>query len=102
VAIAPWANTATNRARHSAKVLDLMQAGVAVVAYDVGEMAATLGDGGVLVPPGDSVSFAAAVVELLDDVERRQVTAMAGQQRVRERFSWDALVRIALAVYGKR
>jgi glycosyltransferase involved in cell wall biosynthesis len=100
VAIAPWRNNATNRARHSAKVLDLMQDGVPVVAYDVGEMAVTLGDGGVLVEPEDASAFAAAVVGLLDDSERRRVMGMIGRERVRMLFGWDALAEVALTAYS--
>ena len=54
VAIVPWADTPPNRARHSAKVLELMAAGLPIVAYAVGELPATLGEAGVLVPPGDA------------------------------------------------
>ena len=54
VAIVPWADTPSNQARHSAKVLELMAAGLPIVAYAVGELPATLGEAGVLVPPGDA------------------------------------------------
>ncbi len=99
VAIAPWANTATNRARHSAKVLELMAAGLPVVAYDVGEMGATLGDAGVLVAPGDAAAFGEHVAELLGDRERRERLGARAWARVRESFSWDALADVALAAY---
>ncbi len=99
LAIAPWANTATNRARHSAKILELMQAGLPVVAYDVGEMAATLGDGGVLVQPGEAGAFAEAVAALLDDDERRRALGLAGRERVRTLFNWDTLAALALDAY---
>ncbi|MGE5603600.1 MAG: glycosyltransferase family 4 protein [Nitrososphaerales archaeon] len=99
VAIAPWANTATNRARHSAKILELMNAGLPVVAYDVGEMAVTLGAAGVLLQPGDSARFAEAVVGLVENPERRRVLGMHGQERVRTLFNWDVLAEVALSAY---
>ncbi len=99
LAIAPWANTATNRARHSAKILELMAAGVPVVAYDVGEMAATLGDAGLIVPAGDALGFAGATAGLLQDAERREAMGMIARERVQRLFSWDALADAALAAY---
>jgi glycosyltransferase involved in cell wall biosynthesis len=99
LAIAPWANTAANRARHSAKILELMDAGLPVVGYDVGEMAATLGDAGVLVQPEDSAGFAQAVAMLVDDPERRRVLGIRGQERVRAQFNWDALAEVVLDAY---
>lgn len=99
VAIAPWANTATNRARHSVKILELMDEGLPVVAYDVGEMGITLDDAGVVVQPGDSAGFARTVVELAQDPERRQLMGRRGQERVRALFTWDALAEVALGIY---
>jgi glycosyltransferase involved in cell wall biosynthesis len=99
VAIAPWSDTAANRARHSAKVLELMAAGVPVVAYRVGELSVTPGDAGALVEPGRADAFAGAVVGLLRDEARRVALAEAGRARVAEEFTWDALADVALAAY---
>jgi len=99
VAVVPWADTPSNRARHSAKVLELMQAGLPIVAYAVGELPATLGDGGVLVEPGDQAAFAKAIMALLlDKALARQIGAEA-QRRVLDRFVWQQLAEIALEAY---
>ena len=100
VALVPWADTPSNRARHSAKVLELMAAGLPVVAYAVGELPVTLGETGVLVPPGDAAAFAQAVAELLADPERARRLGAAAQLRVRERFVWSHLADVALAAYA--
>jgi glycosyltransferase involved in cell wall biosynthesis len=81
------------------KVLELMAAGVPTVAYGVGELPATLGDGGIVVAPGDAEAFAAALVELLGDSERAARMGAAAQARVGERFTWDGLAEIACAAY---
>ena len=81
VAIVPWADTPPNRARHSAKVLELMAAGLPIVAYAVGELPATLGEAGVLVPPGDADGFAAAVAALLADPDRGGPAGRCGAGR---------------------
>ncbi len=100
LAIAPWADTPSNRARHSAKIMELMAAGLPVVATAVGELLATLGEAGVLVPPGDTAAFAAAVAALLADPEQAAVLGRAARERVRNRFDWDVLAEAALGAYG--
>jgi len=100
LAIAPWENTAANRARHSAKILELMASGVPVVATRVGEMPATLGETGVLVAPRDVEAFAQAIVDLLHDRPRLVELGAAASRRVREHFNWDVLAGVALAAYG--
>ena len=99
VAIVPWADTLPNQARHSAKVLELMAAGLPIVAYAVGELPATLGEAGVQVPPGDAEAFAAAVVALLTDPDRAARLGAAVQARVQARFTWEHLADLALAAY---
>ena len=52
----------------------------------VGDEAASL-----FYTPGDAADFAAKVSDLLADPERRQEMGRTGQQRVAERFEWQAL-----------
>ena len=100
VAIVPWSDTPSNQARHSAKVLELMAAGLPIVAYAVGELPATLGEAGVLVPPGDADAFAAAVAGLLADPDRAAQLGAAAQTRVKSVFAWDRLADVSLAAYA--
>ena len=99
VAIVPWADTPSNQARHSAKVLELMAAGLSIVAYAVGELPATLGEAGVLVPPGDAEGFATAVAALLADPDRAAQLGAAAQTRVKSVFAWGRLADVSLAAY---
>ena len=100
VAIVPWADTPSNQARHSAKVLELMAAGLPIVAYAVGELPVTLGEAGVLVPPGDAEGFAAAVAALLAEPGRAARLGAAAQTRVQTQFTWERLADVALAAYA--
>jgi glycosyltransferase involved in cell wall biosynthesis len=100
VALAPWTDKPSNRARHSAKVLELMAAGLPIVAYAVGELPATLGDAGVLVSPGEVETFAAAVVSLMADPDRAAALGAAAQVRVGAEFTWERLADVAIAAYG--
>ena len=99
VAIVPWADTPSNQARHSAKVLELMAAGLPTVAYAVGELPATLGEAGVLVPPGDADAFATAVAALMADPDRAARLGVAARARVQAEFTWEHLAETALAAY---
>lgn len=62
-------------------VLEAMAAGVPVVASDVGDIAATVGDGGICVPAGDAAAFAAACERLLGDPRLHAETAAAARER---------------------
>ena len=99
-AIVPWGDTPSNRARHSAKVLELMAAGLPIVAYAVGELPATLGDAAHLVAPGDADAFAAAVVNLLAHPDRGRQLGAAARARVQARFTWSHLADVAVAAYA--
>ena len=99
LALVPWADTPPNRARNSAKVLELMSAGLPIVAYAVGELPVTLGDSAVLVPPGDEKAFAEAVVALLNAPERAAQLGANARRRVLAEYTWDKLARRALGAY---
>ena len=99
VAILPWTDTPANRARHSAKLLELMAAGAPIVAVSVGEIPATLGEAGVLVATGDAGAFASAVAGVLGDPARQANMSQAARERVAAEFTWDKLVDRALAAY---
>jgi len=101
VALAPWADTLPNRARNSAKVLELMSAGLPIVAYAVGELPVTLGDSAAVVPPGDEEAFAGAVVDLLNAPERAAQLGADARRRVLAEYTWDKLAEIALCAYER-
>jgi glycosyltransferase involved in cell wall biosynthesis len=73
-------------------LLEAQAAGLPVLAGASGGVPSIVADGetGVLVPPGDTPAFARALVELLDDPERRRRMGMAAQARVIARHSLDS------------
>ncbi len=93
VAVYPFDDTLINRSKCAVKLLDLMAAGVPVVAEAVGQNAVTIEHGvsGLLVPPGDEAVFAAAVTRLLDDPDLRERLSHGARRRVREHFTWESL-----------
>lgn len=75
--------------------LEAAAASVPVVAYDVGGVAETLVDGstGRLVPAGDVVAAAKAVVELAEDEQARQAAGQAARSFILNGFTVQDAVR---------
>ena len=102
VAIYPFDDTLVNRTKCPVKLLDLLAAGVTVVAEAVGQNIEYIrhGETGWLVAPGDVDSFAGAVVRLLEDAQLRERLGQAAARDVRERFAWEHLVETVERAYG--
>lgn len=74
-------------------VMEAMAVGVPVIATEVGDVPSMLeGRGGILVPPGDQAALEAALIELLNDPERRSELIAAGEEIAAGRDS-AAMVR---------
>src|SRR6266513_5493016 len=82
-------------------LLEAMNHGTPVIASRVGGMPDIVEDGvsGLLVPPGDADALAAAVRRLRGDPVLARRLGEAGRRRLREQFSWPAIVRRWLDVY---
>jgi glycosyltransferase involved in cell wall biosynthesis len=86
----------------SVSLLEAMSTGLCPVVTDVGGNRAVLGEGLVhhLTPPADPVALARAWGEGIRDAARRGADAEAARQRVRERFSLEAMVRSYERLYA--
>ncbi len=105
LALYPFDDTLINRTKCPVKLLDLLAAGIPVVAEAVGELPQMIraGETGLLVPPGDDEAFTAALLALLDDADRRQALGARAAVDVRARFSWDQLAaRVESALAWQR
>lgn len=101
VALYPFDDTLLNRTKCPVKLLDLLAAGVPVIADAVGQVAESIrpGETGLLVPPGDDAAFIEAVTSLLRDAPLRQSLGEHAARDARERFAWETLAPIAEAAY---
>jgi len=101
VAVMPFADTLINRAKCSVKLLELLHAGVPLVASRVGQASEYVQDGqtGLLVDPG-GVALARGVIELLADEPRRRALGDAAASDVANRWSWPRLVTVAEEAYA--
>lgn len=92
LAIMPFADTLMNRAKCSVKLLELLAAGVPVVASRVGQAAEYIRDRhtGILVDPG-GVPLARGALELLADPALRQRIGTQAATYVTTTWSWTTL-----------
>jgi glycosyltransferase involved in cell wall biosynthesis len=102
LAVVPLEDNPLNRARCPAKLVDLMAAGLPVVAEDVGQAREYIEhlSSGYLVRPGDSSAFASGVLRLLRDEELRSRLGRRARQRVAEQFPWDKLGVVVERAYS--
>lgn len=80
---------------------EALRAGVPLVATAVGGVPELVGEGAVLVPPGDAGALAAAVTGLLADPDRRAALAAAGRVQAGTWPSEDDTVAQVLSVYDE-
>jgi glycosyltransferase involved in cell wall biosynthesis len=101
LALVPMDDTLINRARALAKLLELMAAGLPIVAARVGQVAEYIEDGrsGLLVEPGDPAALARATLALLADPALRERLGQAARERVAQHYTWDRLALAAEAAY---
>ena len=80
---------------------EAMGAGLPIIATRVGALPEFIEDGvtGTLVPPGNIPALYRSILEKLENPGRAQTLADAGQELVRQRFSWDQSARIMTDIY---
>jgi glycosyltransferase involved in cell wall biosynthesis len=102
LALAPMDDTLINRTRGLAKLLELMAAGLPIVASRVGQAAEYLrhGASALLVEPNDPGELAAATLRLLQDAALREHLS-CGALAAAAHFSWDRLAETAEQAYQK-
>ena len=101
LAIYPYDDTLINRCKCAVKLVDLLGAGVPVVADRVGQNAEYIQDGvsGLLSSPDDTAEFVANAVRLLQDAELARRIGAAAAARIRDHFSWEGLADAAEKAY---
>jgi len=70
------------------KTLEYMAFGLPVVAYDLKETRVSAGEAAVYVESGDVAAYARAIVELLEDENRREAMGRTGRRRITEELGW--------------
>jgi glycosyltransferase involved in cell wall biosynthesis len=81
------------------KTMEYMAFELPVVAFDLRETKVSAGPAAVYVKPNDTDAFADAIVELLDDPERRAEMGRRGRERVERELAWGHQVPRYVGVY---
>lgn len=97
-ALYPFDDTLVNRCKCAVKLVDLLAAGVPVVADAVGQNVEYIvhGESGLLVPSGNEQAMAEEVVRLLREPRRGAELGEAAARRMRAEFAWERLTEVAL------
>jgi glycosyltransferase involved in cell wall biosynthesis len=82
------------------KALEYMSFGLAFAAFDLPETRQLAGEAALLTEPGDVEALADALVELIDDEQRRTALGRAGRRRVEDSLSWERQEAGYLSVVG--
>ena len=78
---------------------EAMACKVPVISTTGGALPEVVGDAGVLVPPGDARALEHAIIDLLDNPDKRARLADAGYERVRKNFTWLNTAKQVVEVY---
>jgi glycosyltransferase involved in cell wall biosynthesis len=70
------------------KTLEYMAFGIPVVAFDLKETRVSADGAGVYVPSGDVPAYARAIVELLDDGDKRADMGRRGRLLIEDELGW--------------
>ncbi len=83
------------------KTMEYMAFELPVVAFDLRETRVSAGDAAVYARPNDVHSYAAAIVDLMDDEPRRSRLGKLGRARVEQELAWSCQESAYLEVYRR-
>jgi glycosyltransferase involved in cell wall biosynthesis len=83
------------------KTLEYMAFELPVVAFDLKETRVSAGEAATYIRSGDVAAYARAIVELLDDGDKREAMGKAGRIRIERELGWSYQRDRYIAVYDK-
>ena len=83
------------------KTMEYMAFELPVVAFDLRETRVSAGDAAVYAKPNDIHEYARAIVDLVDDGDRRADLGKLGRTRVEEELAWSHQERAYVSVYQR-
>jgi glycosyltransferase involved in cell wall biosynthesis len=99
VCVNPDAPTAMNDKSTMNKVMEYMALAKPIVQFDLTEGRISAGAASLYAVPGDILSFAQCIVELLEDPQRRATMGEFGRRRIEQELEWRYEAPKLLAVY---
>ncbi len=89
IALAPDPLNPLNDVSTMNKVIEYMAVGLPIVSYDLKESRYSAQEAAVYIPNNDERAFAQAIIDLLNDPERRRQMGEFGRKRFLECLSWE-------------
>jgi glycosyltransferase involved in cell wall biosynthesis len=87
------------------KTMEYMAFGLPVVAFDLKETRVSAGEAACYIESGDVAAYAKAIVDLLDDNDKREVMGKTGRRRIEHELGWsyqrDAYIGVYDALVGR-
>ena len=83
------------------KTMEYMSFSLPVVAFDLLETRVSADDAAVYATPNDVESYARAIVDLVDDPDRRAEMGRRGRERVEQQLAWSHQQQAYLAVFDE-
>lgn len=99
--IAPDPKTPLNDVSTMNKIVEYMAMGLPVVSFDLKESRYSAGDAAVYIEGDDPNAMGDAIVELLQDPDRRRQMGEIGKRRVREALAWDYSKKVLVEFYDR-
>jgi len=99
VCLSPDPYTPLNNVSTMNKIIEYMAFGKPIVSFDLKEARVSAGEAAVYIPCGDERGFGDAIVQLLDDPQRREQMGQLGRQRVLTKLAWDHQKQKLCAAY---
>lgn len=100
VCVSPEPSNPLNNVSTFIKIGEYLAMGKPVVAYDLVESRATADDAAVYVSHGDTAAYGQAIIDLIDDPERRATMGARGRQRVLDTLAWERQQAHLLRAYA--
>ncbi|WP_217702599.1 glycosyltransferase family 4 protein [Nocardioides guangzhouensis] len=83
------------------KTMEYMSFRLPVVAFDLKETRVSAGEAAVYATPNEVADFAARIVELVDDEDRREKMGRLGRERVERELAWSHQQHAYVGVYDE-
>ncbi|MFN3217767.1 MAG: glycosyltransferase family 4 protein [Acidimicrobiales bacterium] len=99
IGAAPDLDLPLNNVSTMIKTMDYMAMGLPVVSFDLTESRVSAGDAAIYARDHSAAAFGDAIIELVDDPERRAEMARIGQERIAGPLSWKHSAENLLAAH---
>ncbi|MFA5146525.1 MAG: glycosyltransferase family 4 protein [Candidatus Omnitrophota bacterium] len=101
IAVAPFEDNDVTRCKSPLKIVEYLAAGRPIVASDVGDVRAMVGDCAILTEAGSPASLAGGILKLLGDERLRTELGARARKRAEEYYNWGRAAETLLEAYGK-